>query len=1390
MLFALSVISVPVQAHFTLGVYKPTYDYHDSDFDGAEGAHLPGLTGYVFPGAGPAVAAAPGFLTVGGGQGAVSYPGYQSLYPGGNPPGAPIGWYQADSNSYAPFGAILTSTIKAGTPFNSLYLNGNPTIWGPRDDPNDALAIEHAVEGDLVFAINYTIGPAGGQNAWDIAPAGAPAGFTGYAFNRFEIFVPPEFQNIKKENIVASFTNAYGNLWPSFGIDVEADIVSGFTRVRVSTDSALAGLTTGRVVVFGNSTFGDVWVYIRINKVTAPTIAGKYFFKMGARRCVPNVAGGWNNAEFYWLGTAAPPYWWGDSDGVPNFPVLLVKGEVDPAYVDGVVRYGGYSGALYYGQPLRLAGRVRLVGRAIDPVTLQTTNRPVEARGYFNASAGGHFEVEGVAPGVYDIYASAAGYPEKLIQSGVTILKGQSYHVDAYLTPGIVIQGEAFSKCGTGEVNWVTWQHNPNDGITTQPIKIEIYKVGSVPQATGACSITAEDVEGTSCTAATNAVSWSPVTYSWRLDATAVNKIGTGTTEYVVGQPNMANLPTQDIGGNWGPTIVGFPWPGYGGRFGYGFDANGVGPAQAWQVQNNRANFKFQFGDKGLYGTPAMYDAHVPQLNATWVDGIPAGQYEVRAFTYGYVQTKADGITFEHVVFNVPAVEWPGDIYVPFDLRLSNYVKKTIHFHDVAGTLAEKHIPGSATKDARYLYLDVLSTDGATWGWKVDKVLVKPGAGAAYYTVDSNGLTTSYTIFSRGIRAQGPAYWVSGAGRNYGFVAGTYTLKAYMYGYVEQVFEMVTIGLCGSEVAISDHLYRGVMFNVTFYSKDWEHPTADKPWKYPDEYIYLQVWKDGKQLMGEGLNLLNGDEWAKPDGTSWTSDGTSQPYVPVNNVVKSTMRIKAGHMSTVGWPTDNTTWAWLYYEGQEADYTNDAKPGYYPTSFESGMYSFVGLTYGYVMQMDPVTGTAKPFQVYASKGGVANVPIKLVVGVQIPLIIRFKHERVFEHLRYNSTVRVRVFDDKDMLVGEWLTSSSVNGTGKATDGEFKGPFLDGSIIKGLPVNAINPPAALNDPKVKEILGPGYAFYNDKASVVGAAPAGYLEAVNYVPRSTEMLNLTICGLPDPWSTGCGAKKNVDGGYDYKFNVSPYKSSPGPYGAPGAPYGISGQPWYTGGYYVEVEVVPFGTGVNNNHFATVSSPHNPGVGYDIFDAWYSRSSTNPGPVAGLLYGESCTIDPRTGKLYTWALPQNHLGPYQQRVHIALPGAHLGGESSGILELDHLGLVSGIAYGYTWCDDWRTTSWIQVLFSGAPGMLNYYTFDGRYQAYLPAGVWKMDVIPWLAGPKSPGYASQSMNVNVSEGTFSALNVYLEESGVPVPEFPTAIVVLASALAAALSILRRRRK
>jgi hypothetical protein len=462
--------------------------------------------------------------------------------------------------------------------------------------------------------------------------------------------------------------------------------------------------------------------------------------------------------------------------------------------------------------------------------------------------------------------------------------------------------------------------------------------------------------------------------------------------------------------------------------------------------------------------------------------------------------------------------------------------------------------------------------------------------------------------------------------------------------------------------------------------------------------------------------------------------------------------VRTGMLSS-NWNDKMTTTAWNYFEGYEGYYYTDNYPAYYPLAFESGLYGFRGLTYGYVMQ-------EKPFQFYVTKGTVGNIALKLVQGVQIPLIIRFKHERIFEHLRYNSTVRVRIFDDKDVLVGEWLTSQSIN----CTESPFQdGRCVDGKIIKGLPQNQLYPDGAGTYASLYNVLGPGYTFLSDpsfggKGRSVSFNP--FYETVNYVPRSTMMLNLTICGIPDPYRAGY-----TTGTYDALYGMdrilAPNVARPWN-DIPYAPYGINGRPLYTGGYYVEVDVVPFG---NENN------------------KWYP-------PVQGLLYGESIAIDPRTGKLFPWSIPVNHLGPYQQRVHVALPGANLGGEVSAIFELDHLGLARGVAYSYTWCDDWRTTSWVQVQFSGAPGIMNYYTFDGRYEAYLPAGTWKMDVVPWLAGAKSPGYAGQTFNLAISDGQAGGYDVYLEESGIPVPEFPTALVVLASALAASLSILRRRRK
>ena len=78
-------------------------------------------------------------------------------------------------------------------------------------------------------------------------------------------------------------------------------------------------------------------------------------------------------------------------------------------------------------------------------------------------------------------------------------------------------------------------------------------------------------------------------------------------------------------------------------------DPQGVGPAQNWYVVADGVNDKFhyEFGLKGEYGAPSQLDGHVPQVYATWVNGLTPGRYYARAWVFRYVQTGLDGSTFQ-----------------------------------------------------------------------------------------------------------------------------------------------------------------------------------------------------------------------------------------------------------------------------------------------------------------------------------------------------------------------------------------------------------------------------------------------------------------------------------------------------------------------------------------------------------------------------------------------------------------------------------------------------------------------------------------------------------------------------------------------------------------------
>jgi aspartate/methionine/tyrosine aminotransferase len=72
-----------------------------------------------------------------------------------------------------------------------------------------------------------------------------------------------------------------------------------------------------------------------------------------------------------------------------------------------------------------------------------------------------------------------------------------------------------------------------------------------------------------------------------------------------------------------------------------------------------------------------------------------------------------------------------------------------------------------------------------------------------------------------------------------------------------------------------------------------------------------------------------------------------------------------------------------------------------------------------------------------------------------------------------------------------------------------------------------------------------------------------------------------------------------------------------------------------------------------------------------------------------------------------------------------------------------------------------------------------------FVPAGTYNVTVV-------EPGYKAYSNVIAVSNGSASTINFYLEQSHVPVPEFPSGIVqaLAVVAMSAALIAMRRKRR
>lgn len=1227
-IFLISTLAVlaPVQAHFTLGDLTSSYPYHSNDL-----VHVPGVIGYVWPGGGLAQYTSPKY----------GYPLTNIQSPGYIPPyvssadqallGAPTNWLQLSGDEYAPFGAILAGST-----------------------------------GDLIFAINATA-----------AFHGADVGF-----GAWDILIPPEFGNIKAEQVVTTVTNNELNIEVE-QLNMYDRYAPGWTIVDLTSDGISDGKTLPTVRVMNFTTGQDEWYYVRINEVTAPTVAGRYFFKM------------------YMVGADPQTDTWVP---VQNWPVVLVKGEIDPAVITGTIRYGGYNSSLY-NQPIEEAGMVwAKMKTKLDPYTGNkladcTTLSPsdasakgcVDAVGYFNSTAAGHFEVEGVAPGIYDLYAEAAGYPQTIIASDVQILKGQSLHFDGFLNPGAVIHGNVFSKHQFGSEPW------PESAY----IKIELYNQPTsnhVPTGTP--------------------VSWSPLPC-----------VAGGQDSYVGGKDAAA------CGDPRTAAEIAFPWQGVDTNLvtpvfagtANSRDPAGVGPLQHWYVVADGTNdlFHYEFGQKGMYGAPQTFDGHVPQIYATWVNGLTPGRYYARAWVFRYVQSAIDGSTFQEYPFDVTPQEWAGDVSLPLDLRLSSWVNKTVHYHNLPGTI----MTSSINTGAQFLYGGLYDDNGVLWSWNVTTI------GAAANARDPAGLNEfCNTVGDPSFGSCNIQLWGfndTWVGQNYGIPAGTYTPKVYTLGYLQQTFEKVSVTLSGTPTLISDHLYRGVGFNITVYSIDWERPRVNRNWVWDGTDIEVGILQNGQLVSSEckeacngaaepgasGVNVQNSTTYFQElDGGGrnvQASDQANHAFFGLEGSSHLNRLVPGGYESQVEYvfvKGGTTTWKLTFYT---------------PTAFDTGQYDFRGYTYGYIQD--------KSYSIYANKGQVADMKINLIIGVNVTLDILFKKEHIISPTQANMSSRVRLFDDTGHLVAEWMSSEGVYGnftTGRA--------------------------AAADNTLVPSTNG---------------GPFGSL--TNYVPGGVSLLHVNLAGLPNYYGTyGDPIVGATNNGNDFEVDLQPLDYFPNA--------GILGYPDYTGGWTAEVDFVNWylnNTGTTPNYFPPVA-------GLLMGESFHVIPGTTAKSYISLT--EDLAMDSTYGVGHSMA--PNHLGPYSQQGVWSLNNAHLSGEASGIFEVDLNGYVTGSALAFTWSNEYRPVSWYSVQVVGADGKsFNSYTNDGIYEFYLTPGSYTMTI----AGP---GITSQSATIAVSPGQSSGpgtgQNLYLEQSQIPVPEFSGIAVVAFSALAASLYLLRRRRK
>jgi len=1143
------------------------------------------------------------------------------------------------------------------------------------------------------------------------------------------IYVPPEFQWLaptREEAIWTDITNDYSYITTSTRSEYDT-IGPGWTRITIAGDA-----NYGWALTIPAGTY-----HIRLFDLKAPSVAGLYFFKILA------------------FMDPAPGHW--ADIGVGNYPFVIVKNELNPAWVEVTVRTHAYG---VTGWPWAFAsGKVLAEGTTPE-------GRAVSGIGYWGPSnyivdsvvpgeLGAMYRLYlfGLAEGTYTLKAEASGF-NPTVTERLTVYAGQSYHIFIVIFDSPDVHVTIWSKHGTGAIPWHNlWQmpfgtNNPanpvNDtaGAPRRDMLINLY-----------------DPEGT-------LIGW------WASNFNGVKVIPATNTLSGL-HDDGACIPSQTQ-----------------------YNADLVDNVDL--LANHR------------HFPSTHWDGHVPWATADYVAGWPNGQYTVEAYVTGYTMEESDAYqrTFSMVGSNYQ---------LQFDLRRTNWIEVSMHMPanvvlsgPTTVTLTADDAAGNE-RAAIAFHATPLMVFGGTTPWVIDGLDITTYVTSATWGLYNGGIVIEgfNSVFpnteglggARDINKKDYGLNPTASTHSMGQVtlAGNpYSIKLFMAdmgipwqrvngtGWYNIVGDQITtVALCNSPVPLSFKIVNAWLW-ISLRSVDFEVPAHSRPWTFPGS----EIWVDFINEAGESQDMLLPDLYGLiQDAGMWNSTLplTGWGIVGVNPLTGLNM---AG--THVGWGVspfdiDNLNRAGMhehvgvYYYGSDYCAATTFNYGYsldYPiagayrsTQLPAGMYTYNAYTHGYVQR--------RSFPVQVPFAGGANIEADLIQGGQIRVTMDFKHEAIAT--AFNGWVRVEVFNTEGNLVGASIYGQADPNwyTWVGTPGGGYLPYSAASDHLWVLGPSQGADFGLPDTHFEEPVAPANPSFPSSTAGVSNGQRAYTSQLFYSSRTATPIPSTVWAGWPGMSPSFANRLIAPAGGLQSFDVYGFYWY----------WGDAARTW-AGGW-------PTNNGVNTAEFAN----------------WWTGSRWD--------YGLKGSVDipgweGSGGGLYNvkvWAFdglgPDGAYGPVngvQDDWRMYAMGWPLenvevpwGGSVELFMHMNNMAKLSGTIRWFDMFNNLRPLPWAQisatnpdtVAYSSGLGSVGPISSDpsGAFVMWLPAGTHDVSVSTSEAPQVWAPGGNDAYTIVVSDGWVSNNDSQLSTSGTPIPELPAFLVPLSlfAALAASAWLLRK---